>query len=89
MLLPAFLKFLCHWKASNGEIRQARCISWLVEIASFIHGVLGPGWAGKYKENGEAASCVLEKLEDDHRGVSHDAEGSTLRLAGEAGRPFS
>lgn len=49
----------------------------------------GPGWARKYKENGDAASSVLEELEDVHRAVRHNAEGSMPGLARVAGRPFS
>lgn len=49
----------------------------------------GPGSARTYKENGEAASSALEELEDDHRAVSHNAQGSMPGLARVAGRPFS
>lgn len=71
MLVCAFPKLSYHWNASNGEIGQARWF-WLLEVASFVHGVTGPRkYKGrKYKENGKAASDVLEDLEHGQAEVS-------------------
>lgn len=34
----AFPKSSCHGNVSSVELEQAGCISWLIEVASFMHG---------------------------------------------------